>query len=118
MFENLSVLGVILAAAVVGIGTGVGNAIGLAMYKAFLEEKVERFLDKKHRAEALKKLKEKAPEVIKEIVPTIPDIPPIPNKGISGTMNTQQNPVRPNQQPIYYKSQPKDVVNNILGKRY
>lgn len=112
MFENLSVLGVILAAAVVGIGTGIGNAIGLAMYKAFLEDRVERFLDKKHRAEALKKLQEKAPEVIKEIVTT----PSIPNKGISGTMNT--NPVQ-QAPPPYYKSQPqpRDVVNTMLGRR-
>lgn len=51
-------ISLILTAAVVGIGAGIGSAVGTALYKAFLEDMVQRFLDKKHRAETLKRIKE------------------------------------------------------------
>jgi hypothetical protein len=54
MFENWFTI--IIAAAIAGIGSGIGVAIGQALYKALMEDKINRFLDKKHREEALKKL--------------------------------------------------------------
>jgi hypothetical protein len=62
VLENMDVISVILAAAIAGIGSGVGVALGNALYKALLESKVNAFLDKKHRQETLKRLKEIAPE--------------------------------------------------------
>lgn len=50
-------ISLILTAAVVGIGAGIGSALGQALYKAFLEDKVQKFLDKKHRAETLARIK-------------------------------------------------------------
>lgn len=57
--------GVILAAAIAGIGSGVGVAIGQALYKAFFEKRIEAFLDKQKREEALKKIAEQ-PSIISE----------------------------------------------------
>lgn len=94
MFENLSILGVILAAAVVGIGTGIGSAIGTALYKVFFEDRVMKFLDKKHREEALRKLMEKPESII---------------------FKNPQEVVEQEQPKI--NTEPKDVVNKILGQR-
>lgn len=58
MLENMNVISVILAAAVAGIGSGIGVAIGQSLYKALLEEKITKFLDKKHREEMLRKIKD------------------------------------------------------------
>lgn len=57
VLSNMDIMGVILAAAIAGVGSGIGVAIGNAIYKALLEEKINAFLDKRHREEALKKIK-------------------------------------------------------------
>jgi membrane protein DedA with SNARE-associated domain len=62
---GINIIAVILAAGIAGIGSGIGVAIGQALYKAFFEEKVQKFLDRKHRDEAIKLLREK----IKNIEP-------------------------------------------------
>lgn len=51
-------ISLLLTAAVVGIGAGIGSAVGQAIYRAFLEDRVQRFLDKKHHEETLKNIKE------------------------------------------------------------
>lgn len=56
--EMVGTFGIILAAAIAGIGSGIGVAIGNAFYKAILEEKVNAFLDKKKHIEALKRATE------------------------------------------------------------
>lgn len=86
-------ISLILTAAVVGIGAGIGGAIGTAIYKAFLEDRVQRFLDKKHRQEALAKLKNIDP-----------------SKSILFGDNTQ-TPLKSNT-PINSES----IVNKMLGK--
>jgi membrane protein DedA with SNARE-associated domain len=57
VLDNMDIIGVIIAAAIAGVGSGIGVAIGQALYKALLEDKINKFLDKKHREEALQKLK-------------------------------------------------------------
>lgn len=56
---NIDVVTVIIASAIAGIGSGIGVTLGQALYKAFLEDKINLFLDKKHRAERFKQMKEK-----------------------------------------------------------
>lgn len=59
--------GIILAAAIAGIGSGIGVAIGNAFYKAILEDKVNAFLDKKKHMEALKKIAEQPSKISEKI---------------------------------------------------
>lgn len=88
---NMDIIGIMLAAAIAGIGSGVGVAIGQALYKALLEEKINKFLDKKHREEALKKLKDMDPArkiLYGDTIPTreygeIPPRPSIPQRPTS-----------------------------------
>lgn len=93
MLNNMDILGVILAAAIAGIGSGIGVAIGQALYKALLEDKINKFLDKKHREEALKKLTE------------------APANSVFFGQDTD-TPSRPVIKPINSEA----VVNRMLGK--
>jgi uncharacterized membrane protein YdjX (TVP38/TMEM64 family) len=69
LFEAIMVgtFGIILAAAIAGIGSGIGVAIGNAFYKAILEDKVNAFLDKKKHVEALKKMAEQPSKISEKI---------------------------------------------------
>jgi len=48
----------VVTAILVSIAMGIGNALGIAIYHALLEDRINMFLDKKHREKRLKEIKE------------------------------------------------------------
>ena len=89
---DINIMGVIIAAAIAGIGSGIGVAIGNALYKALLEDKINKFLDKKKHLETLKNFSKVNIEKYSIF------------KKTTGEDN------------ILYQSPAKTVVDNILGK--
>jgi hypothetical protein len=126
---SMDVIGIILTAAIAGIGSGIGVTAGQAMYKAFFEDRVNKFLDKKHRKEALDKITMEIPKLSTVLERELPKETEQPKEQTnplqyiqtrSPTKSTQYSQAISQYEYQQYqtpRAAPKDVVNNMLGKR-